>query len=248
MELLYSMVVEMRRRVLAPVDVAGCHTGGVNEFELLCSVILSSRTKDVVLGKVMGVLRGLPCTPRAVADVDSGVLVKMLEGVAFHTKKAEQLKKAAEIVLGLGGKVPSNMEQLSKIPGIGPKTGALYLTHTGAVTKIAVDTHVHRLFNRWGWVRTSDPVKTQEEAERWFPEEYRRDVNQIVVGFGQVICKAINPRCSVCLANKICPSSSSKAVTDIEVLVSEMKDERDLLLKEFNMPQQCKWGDIMTKW
>src|SRR3989344_5164537 len=162
--IIYPLVIEMRRHLIASVDVAGCHTtrdskSSVDDqnFQLLCSVILSSQTKDIVIGHVMARLHLAlkPFSAMTMLSTADDVILIAINGVSFHIRKLDYLKRSAKMIVEqYENKVPDTMKELSKLPGIGPKTGALYLNHTAnnlaqSISSIPVDTHLHRIFNRW---------------------------------------------------------------------------------------------------
>lgn len=107
------------------------------------------------------------------------------------------------------GAIPNNIPDLIKLPGVGPKMAHICMNAAwGIVTGIGVDTHVHRISNRLGWVSkpTKEPEKTRQELERWLPHEHWDEINVLLVGFGQTTCTPINPKCSACMLTKLCPS------------------------------------------
>lgn len=109
------------------------------------------------------------------------------------------------------GDIPKTIPDLIKLPGVGPKMAHICMNAAwGEVTGIGVDTHVHRISNRLGWVPkpTKEPEKTRVELEKWMPYEHWDEINVILVGFGQTTCTPINPKCGNCLLTKLCPSSS----------------------------------------
>lgn len=121
----------------------------------------------------------------------------------------EYIKRTTEILLDqYAGDIPKTIEDLCKLPGVGPKMGHLCMQVAwGEVSGIGVDTHVHRISNRLGWVRkqTKTPEETRVQLESWLPKEKWVEVNHILVGFGQEICQPVRPKCSGCLNKSICP-------------------------------------------
>ena len=104
------------------------------------------------------------------------------------------------------GDIPNTVEDLCKLPGVGPKMAHLCMkTAWGVVTGIGVDTHVHRIANRLGWVKSKSPEDTRKELEDWLPKEHWSEVNHLLVGFGQQICQPVKPQCAACLNNTLCP-------------------------------------------
>lgn len=117
------------------------------------------------------------------------------------------IKKTTEILKNkYNSDIPSTAEDLCKLPGVGPKMAHLcMLTAWGKVTGIGVDTHVHRISNRLGWVKTKTPEETRKALQDWLPQELWSEVNELLVGFGQQICLPQRPRCSTCLNRELCP-------------------------------------------
>ncbi|RWS21993.1 endonuclease III-like protein 1, partial [Leptotrombidium deliense] len=140
---------------------------------------------------------------------DESQIGELIKRVGFWKTKAKNIKKVANILKDeYNGDIPRTLEELLKLPGVGPKMALLAMNSAwNEVAGIAVDTHVHRIANRLAWVRkpTKQPEQTRKELESWLPKEYWNDINHDLVGFGQTICSAKNPSCSVCLNQKICP-------------------------------------------
>jgi endonuclease-3 len=130
---------------------------------------------------------------------------KAMYPAGFYHTKASNLKKIAQILIDkYGGKVPGAEEELLALPGVGHKTAALVLDEGYHKAAICVDTHVHRISNRMGWVATKEPDKTQEELERILPRQYWRRINLILVRYGREICTPISPKCSQCILTQYC--------------------------------------------
>lgn len=129
--------------------------------------------------------------------------------------KSKFLIKTCEILLDqFAGDIPDSVDKLVKLPGVGPKMAHICMNAAwGVVTGIGVDTHVHRISNRLGWVErpTKEPEKTRKELEKWIPYELWDEINVLLVGFGQTICTPTGPKCEGCLVNKLCPSAFQKA-------------------------------------
>jgi endonuclease-3 len=125
------------------------------------------------------------------------------------------LKKTAEILLrDYDGDIPPTLDELMALPGIGPKMAYLIMQEAWNKNEgIGVDTHVHRIANRLGWVRTAKqtPEHTRKQLEEWLPKRYWRHVNVMLVGFGQTLCRPIGPKCSECPVAQLCPKVGTKA-------------------------------------
>ncbi|KAL1324011.1 hypothetical protein HN51_034206 [Arachis hypogaea] len=217
----------MRCSAEAPVDTMGCEKAGdtlppkERRFAVLVSSLLSSQTKDhVTHGAIQRLLENGLLTPDAINNADEETIKKMLYPVGFYTRKATNLKKIANICLmKYDGDIPSTIEQLLLLPGIGPKMAHLVMNvGWNNVQGICVDTHVHRICNRLGWVsrpstkqKTLTPEETREALQRWLPREEWVPINPLLVGFGQTICTPLRPRCGECGISHLCPSAFKEA-------------------------------------
>ncbi|XP_061374626.1 endonuclease III homolog 1, chloroplastic-like [Gastrolobium bilobum] len=214
---------KMRCSADAPVDTMGCGKAGETlppkerRFSVLVSSLLSSQTKDHVNhGAIQRLLQNGLLTADAINNADEETIKKLIYPVGFYTRKATNLKKIANICLmKYDGDIPSSIEQLLLLPGIGPKMAYLVMNcGWNNVQGICVDTHVHRICNRLGWVsrlgtkqKTSTPEETREALQRWLPREEWDPINPLLVGFGQTICTPLRPRCGECTINELCPSA-----------------------------------------
>ncbi|XP_046605808.1 endonuclease III-like protein 1 [Neodiprion virginianus] len=209
-------IYEMRKHSTAPVDEMGCHkcsdpnaTASDARFQILIALMLSSQTKDQVTHAAMEKLKSHGCTPANIKLTDNEILGKLIYPVSFWKRKVEYIKKTTDILLAqYAGDIPKTIEDLCKLPGVGPKMGHLCMQIAwGEVSGIGVDTHVHRISNRLGWVRkpTKIPEETRVQLESWLPKDKWVEVNYILVGFGQETCLPLRPKCSECLNKNICP-------------------------------------------
>ncbi|KAI8566985.1 hypothetical protein RHMOL_Rhmol02G0086000 [Rhododendron molle] len=155
-------------------------------------------------------------TPDAIDQADEATIKSLIYPVGFYPKKASNLKKIAKICLTkYNGDIPSTLEELLLLPGIGPKMAHLVMNvGWDNVQGICVDTHVHRICNRLGWVsrpgtkqNTSTPEQTRESLQLWLPKEQWVPINPLLVGFGQTVCTPLRPRCGICSISDLCPSA-----------------------------------------
>ncbi|KAI5390663.1 hypothetical protein KIW84_075819 [Lathyrus oleraceus] len=218
---------KMRCSADAPVDTMGCEKAGSTlppkerRFAVLVSSLLSSQTKDHINhGAIQRLLQNDLLTPDAINNADEETIKKLIYPVGFYTRKATNLKKIANICLmKYGGDIPSTIEQLLVLPGIGPKMAHLVMNVAwNNVQGICVDTHVHRICNRLGWVsrlgtkqKTSTPEETRVSLQLWLPREEWDPINPLLVGFGQTICTPLRPRCGECGISHLCPSAFKEA-------------------------------------
>lgn len=222
-EAAYTAISKMRKGFTAPVDLEGAATLGnldsdpkTFRFQTLVGLMLSSQTKDAATSKKMKFLIDKGLSIDWVLDCSQEELANDLHGVSFHNNKAKYLRKTAQILKEkYDGDIPGDYKIISKLPGVGPKMTHLFLQICYDITEgIAVDTHVHRIANRLGWVNTKTPEQTMRSLQKLLPHEKWDDVNGMLVGFGQVICKAKNPLCQKCEANSICPIGKKKLKLD----------------------------------
>ncbi|XP_062107785.1 endonuclease III homolog 1, chloroplastic isoform X2 [Humulus lupulus] len=213
----------MRSSEDAPVDTMGCEKAGSllppkeRRFAVLVSSLLSSQTKDHVNhGAIQRLLQNGLLAADAIDKADEATVKSLIYPVGFYSRKANNLKKVANICLmKYDGDIPSSLEELLLLPGIGPKMAHLVMNvGWNNVQGICVDTHVHRICNRLGWVsrpgtkqKTSTPEETREALQMWLPKEEWVPINPLLVGFGQTVCTPLRPRCGVCTISEFCPSA-----------------------------------------
>ncbi|MBV8709807.1 MAG: endonuclease III, partial [Acidobacteriaceae bacterium] len=168
-------------------------------FEQLVASLISARTLDETTIPVSLRLFEVARTPEALANLDEGALVKLLRGATFPEPKARDLKRLAQgIVEEHGGRVPDTLEGLTAFRGVGPKIAALTLAVGFNQPFIAVDIHVHRVTNRWGYIRTSTPEASMKALEAKLPRQYWIEINERLVPFGKFVCTGTRPKCSTC--------------------------------------------------
>ncbi len=182
----------MRRN--APVYALKKKTG--DPFRVLVAGILSTRTRDEQTVAVAERLFERADNFSEIRKMRIEDLEQLLRGVGFYRNKARILKEIAEILDGK--EIPSTMEELLKLPGVGRKVANIVLSEAFGEKAIAVDTHVHRISNRLGIVSTKTPEETEKELKRKIPKRYWRRINRAFVGYGQTVCKPVNPLCNEC--------------------------------------------------
>jgi len=171
-------------------------------YRVLVSCILSLRTLDQVTAPVSRRLFAVADTPAAIVALPLEQLRALIRPVAFYTRKAAQIQAFSEILLrDHAGAVPSDLDTLLALPGVGRKTANLVLVEGHGLPGICVDTHVHRITNRWGYVRSAAPDETELRLRGKLPAHWWMRVNLLLVAFGQSICRPIGPRCSQCPLN-----------------------------------------------
>jgi endonuclease III len=175
-------------------------------FETLVSTILSLRTKDAVTEQASRRLLSCAPTPDAILALSHRRIEKLIFPVGFYRTKARNLRIACALLLERhGGRVPSSMDELLALPGVGRKTANLVLTVGYGDYGICVDTHVHRIMNLWGYVKTRSPDETEFALREKLPKRHWKTLNDILVTFGQNLCVPVSPWCSRCPIEPLCP-------------------------------------------
>ena len=175
-------------------------------FKILIGTILSLRTKDKTTDEASKRLFAAANTPLEIAKLSTEEIQKLIYPVGFYKRKAQEIKEISEVLIEkYNGKVPDSLGELLKIKGVGRKTANLVITEAFDEYGICVDTHVHRISNRLGWVKTKTPEQTEMALRKILPKQYWKTINPILVTFGQHICKPVSPLCSSCPIESYCP-------------------------------------------
>ena len=176
-------------------------------FEVLIGTMLSAQTRDPVTAAASARLFRVARSPRTMQKLTVKQIERLIYPVSFYRHKARHVKATCRILVErFGGRVPDAMEELLMLPGVGRKTANLVLIlGFKSVKNICVDTHVHRISNRLGWVRTRTPDETEQAlykatAARWWPY-----INLYLVTWGQNVCRPVYPRCGECVIRAYCP-------------------------------------------
>src|SRR5690242_587079 len=176
-------------------------------FQILIATILSARTQDATTHAASTRLFRRARTPRTMAALPVKEIERLIYPVSFYRNKARHVRACCQMLLDrFGGRVPSTMEELVMLPGVGRKTANLVMIlGFKSLRNICVDTHVHRISNRLGWVKTKLPDETEQALykttdSRWWPF-----INLYLVTWGQNVCRPIGPRCGDCVIGDVCP-------------------------------------------
>jgi endonuclease-3 len=176
-------------------------------FQVLIGTLLSARTQDATTAAASERLFAAARTPKAMAALTVKRIERLIYPVSFYRHKARHVKATCRILVDkFHGRVPRTMEELLTLPGVGRKTANLVLILAfKSVKNICVDTHVHRISNRLGWVKTASPDETEQAlyestTPRWWPI-----INLYLVTWGQNVCRPVYPRCGECVISKWCP-------------------------------------------
>jgi endonuclease-3 len=174
-------------------------------FHVLISCILSLRTQDATTALAALRLFQLADTPEKMAKLSPKKIEKAIFPVGFYRTKAKTISEICRVLNGkYSGKVPDEIDELLKLNGVGRKTANLVVTLGYRKPGICVDTHVHRISNRWGYIRTKNPKETEFTLREKLPKGYWLEYNNLLVTFGQHLCRPISPLCSQCLIAKYC--------------------------------------------
>lgn len=174
-------------------------------FRVLISCILSLRTQDATTAKASHRLFAVADSPEAMAKLDTKKIETLIFPVGFYRTKAKNILDICKTLIeNYGAKVPDEIDELLKLRGVGRKTANLVVTLGYQKPGICVDTHVHRISNRWGYVRTTTPEKTEFALRAKLPKQYWIEYNDLLVSFGQHLCRPISPMCSQCPLAKYC--------------------------------------------
>lgn len=174
-------------------------------FKVLVSCILSLRTRDQTTAEASARLFALADRPEKLARLELSAVEQAIYPVGFYRVKAQQiLDLSRELCDRYGCRVPDDLDELLKFKGVGRKTANLVITLGYGKPGICVDIHVHRICNRWGYVKTATPEQTEAALRKKLPAEYWILINDILVTFGQNQCTPVSPRCSTCPVFQLC--------------------------------------------
>ncbi len=174
-------------------------------FRILIATILSLRTKDTLTAVVAPKLFAVADTPAAMLALSEAEIAALIYPVGFYRNKARSIREVSALLLERhAGAVPDDLDALLALPGVGRKTANLVLTMGFGAPGICVDTHVHRICNRWGYVRTKTPEETELALRAQLPAQHWIAINGMLVTLGQHICHPTSPKCSVCPVAAYC--------------------------------------------
>jgi len=176
-------------------------------FQILIATLLSARTQDATTAAASARLFARARTPRAMARLPVREIETLIYPVSFYRNKAEHVKACCEmLMMRFGGRVPDTLDALVELPGVGRKTANLVLILAfKSRENICVDTHVHRISNRLGWVTTKTPEETEQALHRATSRRWWSIINLYLVTWGQNVCRPVHPRCGDCAIAVDCP-------------------------------------------
>ena len=185
------------------VDLIAVQTG--NPYKILVATILSARTQDGTTAKASARLFDRAPDLGALSRLSREEIRALIYPVGFHGAKAGYLERLTRALEPFGGRVPDQMDALLTLPGVGRKTANLVMSQAFNKDAICVDTHVHRIMNIWGYVKTKSPLGTERALRKKLPRHLWRSVNSILVAFGQGTCRPVGPHCDRCVLEPDCP-------------------------------------------
>ena len=197
----------MRRKLYGAPDAS------VNEiadrtrdpFRVLVSTMISLRTKDEVTSAASGRLFDHGESPKEIAELSEETIAELIYPAGFYRTKSRHIRECARIIRDVyGGSVPADRDALTSLPGVGVKTANLTLNLGFGIEAICVDTHVHRISNRLGWIKTDRPESSESALEAVLPREYWIEINSLFVRYGQNVCVPVSPKCSECPLSSQC--------------------------------------------
>jgi endonuclease III len=178
---------------------------GATPYEILIASLLSARTLDTTTTVVYPELFKLANTPQKMVTFSESEIERVIHRVAFSNAKAKQIKGLSQILLEkYDGRVPETIDELDELPGVGRKIANLTVTMAFDQPGITVDTHVHRIVNRWGYVNAKTPDVTELQLREKLPPKYWIEINGLLIPFGQNICRPGTPLCSQCPVYEFC--------------------------------------------
>ncbi|KPA77425.1 putative endonuclease III [Leptomonas pyrrhocoris] len=234
---LYARLEDYRMTLKAPVDTIGCHmlrdrtaSKETQRFHTLVALMLSAQTKDGVTAVAMQTLMQRGLTPQSVQAMTESELDSCICKVGFHNTKAKHIKQVADIIVrDYNGNVPREYSELIAFPGVGPKMANLFFQDADhRIIGIGVDTHVHRISQRFGWVPSTvkTPEDTRKALESWLPREHWGTVNHLLVGLGQTICTPLRPKCDACKLSDVCPNAFKETKAAGEPKLSTLRSPK----------------------
>ncbi len=205
---LEKLKLEVQNYKVPVVDLISVQTR--DPFKILVATILSARTKDETTAKAS--IRLFHAAPdiKSLARLSKDEISELIYPVGFYSSKAGYLSRLPHALEAFKGKVPDNIESLITLPGVGRKTANLVMSMAFNKDAICVDTHVHRIMNIWGYVKTKTPLETEMALRKKLPKKHWQEVNSILVAFGQGLCRPVSPHCDKCVIGDTCPKKGVK--------------------------------------
>jgi endonuclease-3 len=177
----------------------------INQYTFLISVVLSAQSTDVSVNKATKNLFKIAKNPKEMVDLGEKNLKKFIKTIGLYNSKAKNIiLLSIKLIKKYNNKIPKEFDKLISLPGVGNKTASVYQNAILKLPRIAVDTHVFRVSNRLGIVKTKTADQTQLQLEKIIPEKWRKDTHHLLILHGRRVCKSRNPSCDECSLNKLC--------------------------------------------
>ena len=180
-------------------------------FKTLIACILSLRTKDEATYKASEALFKKADTPKTMIKLGSDKIAKLIYPVGFYNRKSVQIISICKsLIENFEGKVPDEIDQLLTLNGVGRKTANLVVTESYGKPGVCVDTHVHRITNRFGYIKSKNPDETEQKLRKKLPRKHWTEINRLLVTYGQGRCFPVSPKCSECELFSMCKRNGVK--------------------------------------
>lgn len=202
--LVYNILEEEYEKLEKP-SVTAIAEKKRDPFRVLVSTIISLRTKDEVTIAASDRLFSVADTPQKIIELDTETMEKLIYPAGFYRNKTKTIKDISAILIEkYAGSVPADIDELVRLKGVGRKTANLVLVEGFQIPAVCVDIHVHRIFNRLGYLNTKDPDKTEMELRKTLPQKYWIKLNEMMVTYGKYVCRPVSPFCSACRLSECC--------------------------------------------
>ena len=183
---------------------------GSDPFKILIATILSARTRDTTTSKITDKLFDKYNTPQAIAEASREDIEDIIRSIGFYKVKAERIQEVSELIWkDYNNEIPKDFNKLVSLPGVGPKTANCVLVFAFQIPAITVDTHIHRIPNRLGWIKTKTPKQSEAALKKLLPKKYWLRFSRLFVKFGQQICNPPHSKCNICPIQDTCPKDFS---------------------------------------
>ena len=205
---------------------ADCELDFETPFQLLVATVLSAQCTDKRINAVTPKLFKKYGTPKKLASADIQSIEEIIRSLGLYRMKAQNIKALSQkLIHDFDGEVPSEIDQLVTLPGVGRKTANVVLGHAFGIPGITVDTHFGRLSRRFEWSDSEDPVKVERDVAALIPQKEWTDLSQILIWHGRRVCHSRTPACGACPIARLCPSFGIGEMDKVKALALVKSDE-----------------------
>ena len=205
---------------------ADCELDFESPFQLLVATVLSAQCTDKRINAVTPKLFKKFGTPKKLASADIHIVEEIIRSLGLYRVKAQNIKALSQkLIYDFDGEVPSNIQELVTLPGVGRKTANVVLGHAFGIPGITVDTHFGRLSRRFGWSTSEDPAVVERDVGALIPEKEWTNLSQILIWHGRRVCHSRNPACGACPIARLCPSVGIGEMDRVKALALVKSDE-----------------------